>query len=82
MNNSRTRIEFKGSCVKQNKMTFVLRNIVNLFLVYELDRWSQDLNANFILKSCLLGAVQLTKNTDWHKYSHSRYGTGFDFCSF
>ena len=38
MNNSRIRIEFKGSCIKQNKMTFILRNTVNLFIVYELDR--------------------------------------------
>ena len=62
-------------------MTFTPRNVVNLFIVYELDRLSQDLNANFTLRGCLLGAVKLTKNADPHKYSHSRYGIGFDFCS-
>ena len=62
-------------------MTFTPRNVVNLFIVYELDRLSQDLNANFTQRGCSLGAVKLTKNADPHKYSHSRFGTGFDFCS-
>ena len=41
--------------VKQNKMTFTQRNVVNLFNVYELDRCLQDLNVNFTLKGCLFG---------------------------
>ena len=28
------RVEFKGSCLKQNKVTFTLRNVVNLFIAY------------------------------------------------
>ena len=78
MNNSRTRVEFKGSCLKQNKITFTPRNVVNLFIVYELDRCPQDLNADFTLKDSLFGAVTLTKNADPDKYSYSGYGIGFD----
>ena len=46
--------------------------------MYELDRWSQDLNAKFTLKDCLFGAVKLTKNADSNKYSYSGCGIGFD----
>ena len=35
--NSKIRVEFKGSCLKEDKITFTLRNVVNLFIVYELD---------------------------------------------
>ena len=52
---------------------FTHRNIVNLFIVYELDTWSQDLNANFTLKDCLFGAVKLTNSADIDKYSYSEY---------
>ena len=36
------------------------------------------LNIDFNLKSCLFGAVKLTKNADLDKYSYSGYGIGFD----
>ena len=42
--------EFKGRCLKQNKKTFTLRKTVSLFIVYELDKWSQDLNSDYTLK--------------------------------
>ena len=48
------------------------------FIVYELDRWSQGLKADFTLKHCLYEAVKLIKNTDPDKYYYSRYGIGFD----
>ena len=43
---------------------------------YESDRWSKDLYADFFF-----AAVQLTKNTDLDKCSHSGYCFGFDSCS-
>ena len=30
MHNSKARVEFKGSCLKQGKVTFILRNVVSL----------------------------------------------------
>ena len=62
------RVTFKGSCLKLDKVTFTTRNVANLFIVYELDSWSQDLNT-----------VKLTKNNDLDKYSYSGYGIGFEF---
>ena len=67
MNNSRIRLEFKGSCLKG---VYVV-NVVNLFIVYKLTRWSKDLNAEFILKDCLFGNVKTNKNADPDKYSSS-----------
>ena len=49
-----------------------------MFIVYELDKWSRDLNVDFTLKDCLLGAVKLTKNNDPDKYAYTGYGIGFD----
>ena len=43
-NNSNIMLEFKGSSLKQDKLTFNPNNVINLFIVYELDRRSQGLN--------------------------------------
>ena len=78
MNNSRIRFKFKESCLKQDKAPFTLNNVVNLYIVYELNIWSQDSNAEFTLKHCLFGVVKLTKNTNPNKYFYPGYGTRFD----
>ena len=68
-NNSKIRLKFKGSCLKQeNKAPFIPNNVVKLFIVHELDRWSQDLNTDFTLKDYVFGALKLTKNADPDKY--------------
>ena len=56
----------KGSCLKQGKAAFI--QMVNLFVVYELDTWPRDLNIKFTIGECLFGAVKLTKNTNPDKY--------------
>ena len=33
----KARLEFRGSCLKQDKITFNHRKIVNIYIVYELD---------------------------------------------
>ena len=38
---------------KQDKTPFTPNNVVNLFIVYVPDRWSQDLNTKFTPKDCL-----------------------------
>ena len=81
MNNSRIRLIFTGSCLRQEFVTFPSNNVVNLFNVYELDRSSQDLNVKFTLKYCLFEAVKLTKNADPNKYFYSGYGIRFHSCS-
>ena len=81
-NNSRIRLWFKGSRLKQeDKATFTPNNVVNLFIFYELNRWLRDLNAESSLKYCLLGNFRITKNADPVKYSYSGCRIGSDFPS-
>ena len=54
--------------------------MVNLFIVYELDTCSRDLNNDFTSKNCLCGSLKLTKNADPDKYKYNGYGVGFDSC--
>ena len=82
MNNFTVRLEFQESCLKQDKVTFTLNNVVDLFTAYELDTCLRGLNTDFTLKNCLFGAVKLTKNADPEKYSYSEYGIGFDWITF
>lgn len=55
MHNSKTAVEFKGSWLKQGKLNFVDRNVVNFFITSELKMWSRDLNTMLILDKCLFG---------------------------
>ena len=77
--NTRIKLKFIGSCLKrEDAAPFSLNDIVNLFIVCELDRWSQDTNTDLIPKDCFFGVVKLTKNADPDKYKYSSYGIGFD----
>ena len=46
MNNSRIRLKFKRSCLKQDEASFTPNNVVNLSIVFEFNRWSKGLNAD------------------------------------
>ena len=67
------RLEFKKSSLEQDKVTFTRKNVLNLFIVYELDTGSRDLNTDFTLNECLFGSVKLTTNADPDKYKYSGY---------
>ena len=53
------------------KISFHRGDLANLFIVYELDKSSRDLNTDFTLGDCLFRAVKLTKNADLDKYGYS-----------
>ena len=73
---AKTRVKINGSCLKQDKVTYNHRTVVNIYIVYEL---SSTLNSfDPTLKNCLFGAVKLTKNTDINKCRYSGYDIGFD----
>ena len=59
---TKTRVKFTGSCLKQDKITFNHGKVVNIYIVYELDKIYIKTSPN-----CLFGAVSLTKNADIHK---------------
>lgn len=59
-------------------MSFLHKNAVNLHTSYTLDAWSRNLNTDFTLGNCLVGAMKLTKNADSDKHGYSGYATGFN----
>ena len=73
---TKTRVEFRGSCLKQDEIIFNHKKVVNIYILYELDKLY--VKTNPVLVNCLFGAVCLTKNIDIDKYKYSGYGIGFD----
>ena len=74
---TKTRVEFNGSCLKQDKIMYTHGKIVNIYIVYETVGGYSDANYP-TLQNALFGAVKLTKNADIDKYDYSGYGIGFD----
>ena len=76
-NDTKIKVQFTGSCLKQPKFTFTHKKVVNIYIVYELGASSVH-DSGLTIKNCLFGAVTLTKNADIQKYKYSAYGIGFD----
>ena len=74
---TKTRVKFTGSCLKQWKISYPYGKVVNIYIVYELGASSSHVN-DPTLKKFLFGAITLTKNVDIDKYGYSGYGIGFD----
>ena len=60
---TKTRVEFNGSCLKQDKVTFNHGKVVNIYIVYEISK-SINIRNYPTLENCLFGLVSLTKNAD------------------
>ena len=69
------RVKFNGSCLKENKITYTHGKIVNIYIVYEINK-NYIISSYPALENCLFGAVSLAKNNDIDKYSG--YGIEFD----
>ena len=74
---NKIRVKFNGDCLKQKKITFNHRKILNIYLVYEIKRWV-NISDYPKLENCLFGAVKLTKHVDVDKYKYFGHGIGFD----
>ena len=74
---TKIRVEFNGSCLKQDKGTFNHGKVVNIYIVYEITT-KNNINDYPSLENCLFGAVSLAKIADIYKYGYSGYGIGFD----
>ena len=73
---TKTRPEFSGSCLKQDKVTYNHGKVVHIYIVYEISR-NYDISSYPALKKCLFGAVNVTKNADIDKYKYSGHCIGF-----
>ena len=65
-----TRVEFNGSCLKPDKITYTHEKIVNIYIVDELTGSNSDDNDRTV-KNSFFGAVTWTKDTDIDKYGYS-----------
>ena len=82
---AKIRVIFSGSFLKQDKSTYTHRKIVNIYIVYEINKKDRkkilpkkERISDSTLENCLFGAVLLTKNVNIDKYGYSGYGTGFN----
>ena len=76
-NDTKIKVQFTGSCLKQPKFTFTHKKVVNIYIVYELGASSSH-DSDPTIKNCLFGAATLTKNADIEKYKYFGYDIGFD----
>ena len=60
---TRISVEFKGSCLKEDKIIFNHGKIVNIYIVYEINK-NLNISSYPTLGNCLFGAVILTKHPD------------------
>ena len=59
-------------------MVYFHGKIINIYIVYEINKKDNTVISDPTLENCLFGAVTLTKNADIDKYGYSSYGIGFD----
>ena len=74
---TKTRVEFNRTCLKQDKVIFNHRKVVNIYTVFEISK-SNNISDYTALENCLFGAVTLTKDADIDRYKFSWYRIGFD----
>ena len=74
---TKTRLTFRGNCLKQDKITFIHGKIVNIYIVYKKHK-NYNVNTYPTLENCLFEAVSLNKNISIDKYKYYGHGIGFD----
>ena len=74
---TKIRVEFNGSRLKQDKVTYNHGKIVNIYISYEISK-NYSISSYPTLENCLLGAANLTKNADIARYRYSGSDIGFD----
>ena len=74
---TKTRVKFTGSCLKQTTLSYTHKNALSIYIVYKFGASSSHSN-DPMLENCLFGAVKFTKTPDIDKYRYSGYGIGFD----
>ena len=54
---TKIRVKFNGDCLKQDKITFNQVKIVNIYIVYEIER-SANISSYPTTENCLFGTVK------------------------
>ena len=74
---TKEKVEFNGSCLNQDRITYTPQTIVNIYIVYEITK-NNLISSYQTLENCLFAAVKLTINPDINRYKYSGYGILFD----
>ena len=74
---TKARARFSGSCLKQDKTAYIHGKMVNIYIVYEMNK-NDNTSGGPPLENCLFDTVSLTKNADIDKCKYSGYGIAFD----
>ena len=75
--NTKARVKFSGSCLKQDKAAYNHGTIINIYIVYEISK-IYNISSYLALANCFFGAVILTKHIDIDQYKYSGHGIGYD----
>ena len=60
---TKARVKFNGDCLRQEKITFNHGKIVNIYIIYEIER-SVSISSYPTLENCLFSAIKLAKYFD------------------
>ena len=72
--NYRIPVKCDGNCLKQGKAIFTHKQVVNIYIVFDINLWPSNIGKDF----SLFGAVKLTTNADPDEYEYSGDVIGFD----
>ena len=64
---NKARVKLVGSCLKQDKMTYIHGKIVNIYICSEIHLCNYRYSDHPILGNCSFGALRLVKNADFLK---------------
>ena len=76
--NTKLQAKLEGSCLKQDKVTYTQKKMVNIYVAYEMNLWPFNFCKDFGWGNSLFGAIKLIKYANLDKYTHSGYGIAFD----
>ena len=71
------RVTINGDCIKQEKITFNHGKIINIYIIYEIEK-RVNISRYPTPENCLFDVVKLTKHVNIGQYKYSGYGIGFD----
>ena len=83
-NDKRMYVYLQGSHFQQNNVLtsnnddVINNNVINIYIVYELDPIASIRDTTFTIQNAVFGAIQITKNADTSKYDYKGYGICFD----
>ena len=74
---TKTRIIFDGSCLKEDKITFtygiyiIYTHMINIYFVYETKLYDNEYDDYQVLKNSFFGAFKLVEDANIDKYKYS-----------